>query len=239
MTAARTVVAIDGVDGSGKSELARRLASACAAEGEPVVLFHVDDFRRPLGALPPGADEAAVYYQRYNDFAALDACLRTFLAGAPSATIARFDAARERLDGETTLAFGPAFLGLVEGVFVLRAAAAAAGVLVRLEVTEAEARRRILARDGARGRPADVVEHRMAHRYFPAQRRYVESFDPARRADVLVDNERWDHPRLVRPAADRLPGRWQMSCPASFPLEPRANRCHAVGRVKVGSGKRG
>jgi len=201
----RTLIAIDGLDGSGKSELARRLATACAAAREPAVLFHVDDFRRPLGPLAPGVDEAAAYYDRYYDFAALDACLGAFLAGAPAATIARFDRVTERLAGEVTLAFEQATVGILEGVFVLRSQAAAAATVVRLEVTEGEARGRVLARDVARGRPREVVEHRMNHRYFPAQRLYTAAFDPARRADVLINNERWEQPVLLRCVLNHVP----------------------------------
>jgi uridine kinase len=204
--AGRSLLAIDGRDGSGKSRFARALAEACEAEdGAPVTVFHVDDFRRPLGPLPPGADEGAVYYERYYDFALLDACLARFLEGAPGVTNPRFDAQREQVDGTSALEFGAARLALVEGVFVLRAAAAAAGPVVVLEVSEDEARRRILARDTARGRSRDLVEHRMNNRYFPAQRAYRAAFDPLRRADVLVDNESWQRPRLVRQVAGRLP----------------------------------
>lgn len=203
---ARTLVSIDGLDGSGKSQFAKALATACEAEGEPAVfVFRVDDFRRPMGPLDAGTDEGAVYYDRYYDFELLDACLRRFLEGEPHATIPRFDTKREVLDGQQELAWGPARLALLEGVFVLRAAAAAAGPLIVLEVSEAEARRRILARDQAKGRTPEVVEHRMNTRYFPAQRRYRAAFDPARRADVLIDNDRWDAPRILRCAAERLP----------------------------------
>ena len=202
----RAIVSIDGLDGSGKSQFSRALAAACEEEGgAPVFIFRVDDFRRPLGPLPPDADEAAVYYERYYDFALLDACLRRFLAGALAASIPRFDTAREVLDGEQPLEFGDAHLALVEGVFPLRASAATEGALVLLEVSEDEARRRILERDMARGRSRDVVEHRMNTRYFPAQRAYRAAFDPLRRADVIVDNEHWEQPRLLRRETNRLP----------------------------------
>jgi uridine kinase len=202
----RSLVSIDGLDGSGKSRFARALAAACEAEdAAPVFIFRVDDFRRPLGALADGADEAALYYDGYYDFALLDDCLGRFLAGAAAVSIPRFDPARERVDGEQSLEFGDARLALLEGVFVLRARAAAAGAVVLLEVSEDEARRRILARDMARGRPRDVVEHRMNTRYFPAQRAYRAAFDPVRRADVVIDNEHWERPRVLRRASDRLP----------------------------------
>jgi uridine kinase len=201
----RQLVAIDGLDGSGKSELARSLVSACEAAGAgPVILFRVDDFRRPLGALA-GEDEATAYYDRYYDFASLDACLVAFEAGAARASAPRWDPARELVDGERDLAFGDARLGFIEGVFVLRSQVAARVPLILLEVSEAEARRRIGARDAARGRAADVIEHRIENRYFPAQRRYRAAFDPARRADVIIDNEAWANPRVVRHVSDALP----------------------------------
>lgn len=203
--AERSLVAIDGIDGSGKSRFARAVAAACEAEGAPTFVFRVDDFRRPLGLFLDGADEAAVYYDRYYDFALLDACLRAFLDGAPGVSIPRFESTREAVTGTQELDFGGARLALLEGVFVLRASATASAAVIVLEVTEAEARRRILERDMARGRPRDVVEHRMNHRYFPAQRAYRAAFDPLRRADVVVDNEHWNEPRLVRREAGRLP----------------------------------
>ena len=202
----RELVSIDGLDGSGKSQFARALATASEAEGgAPVFVFRVDDFRRPLGPLRPDADEAAAYYNGYYDFACLDGCLRRFLAGAPDARIPLFDTAREILDGEQVLSFDGARIALCEGVFVLRAPAAAAAAVILLEVAEDEARRRVLARDVARGRAREVVEHRMNHRYFPAQRAYRAAFDPLRRADVVIDNGLPERPRVVRHAAGRLP----------------------------------
>jgi uridine kinase len=205
----RALVSIDGIDGSGKSRFTRALAAACAAAGAPSFVFHVDDFRRPLGPIIAGAseagNEASVYYDRYYDFALLDRCLRAFLDGASGATIPRFDAKTETLTGTQELTFAGAQLAFLEGVFVLRAPTAAASSVIVLEVTEEEARRRILVRDLARGRSRDVVEHRMNHRYFPAQRAYRAAFDPLRRADLVVDNERWADPRVVRLTPGRLP----------------------------------
>lgn len=201
----RAVIAVDGIDGSGKTRFAAALADACAEAGTRAALIHVDDFRRPVDWSRPDADEATLYYDRYYDLPALDACLRAFSEGAPAVRVPRYDPARDVLDGEQELRFGDAPLAIVEGVFVLRVEAAAAAPLIALEVSEEEARRRLLARDLARGRPREVVEHRLAHRYQPAQRRYRAAFDPADRADVLIDNERWDQPRMLRCEISRLP----------------------------------
>lgn len=170
------IVAIDGVDGSGKSRLAAALAEALAAGGPPVTIVHVDDFRRPLelaGLDPRG--EADAYYDGYYDFAA---------AGDALASAARAGTA------------------VLEGVMLLRAALPPNSWLVVLEVSEAEARRRILARDQAKGRSPEEVCRRMDRRYFPAQARYRATHDPIGRAHAVIDNEDWRRPRLLRQAPD-------------------------------------
>ena len=165
------VVAIDGLDGSGKSRFAAALAAALEASGQPVALVHVDDFRRPLDFAGLDADqEANLYYERYFDFAALGQALT-----AP-----------------------PGTLVVVEGVMLLRAALPAGTPLVVLEVGLGEARRRILARDQAKGRTLDEITRRIDRRYFPAQARYRAAHDPLGCADLVIDNDDWERPRLVR-----------------------------------------
>ena len=200
----RTLIAVDGPDGSGKSRFAARLAAACGGAGAPAALVHVDDFRRPVD-FDAADDEAVAYYDRYYDFPALEACLRAFLGGAGQVAIPRFDPARGVLDGQLQVSFDDAALCVVEGVFVLRAPAACAAPVILLEVGADEARRRILARDGARGRAPAEIERRLARRYLPSQRRYRAELDPVARADVIVDNDRWDDPRLLRREMGRFP----------------------------------
>jgi uridine kinase len=181
----RSLVAIDGIDGSGKSRFASTLADACAAEGLPAVIVRVDDFRRPVDfdAVAP-EQEAALYYDSYYDFAALDETLATFLSGQAA--------------GESRVA-------IVEGVFVLRAGLLDGSPLVVLDVTPEQARLRIVTRDQAKGRTIPEIWRRIDRRYFPGQARYRATFDPVGRADVLVDNSDWSHPRVVRSATERFP----------------------------------
>ncbi len=173
------ILAIDGLDGSGKSRFAGRLAEVLTARGQTATILHVDDFRRPLdfSRLEPAA-EAALYYDRYYDFAALEAALAERARGAA--------------------------VTLVEGVMLLRARLPAEACLAVLEVSPAEARRRIQERDQAKGRSAEEVSRRIEQRYFPAQARYRREHDPLGRADLVVDNDDWRRPRVVR-RAGRLP----------------------------------
>lgn len=182
MTGPRSAIAVDGLDGSGKSRFATALADALTRAGRPATLLHVDDFRRAIdfSGLTP-AEEASLYYDRYFDFMDAGATLATALAGPPDGAIA-----------------------ILEGVMVLRAELPAATPLVVLEVSPEEARRRIVARDQPKGRtPADIAG-RIDRRYFPAQARYRAAFDPLERADLVVDNEDWARPRVLRRSDARL-----------------------------------
>ena len=178
------IVAVDGIDGSGKSRFATTLLKACVADDVPAMLFHVDDFRRHLDFAGLDADaEASLYYERYFDLDGLDRVLAPLAQSAGAAPVA-----------------------IVEGVFALRVpTVASAGALLALNVSPAEARRRILERDRAKGRSDAEINHRITRRYFPSRERYLAELGLDARADAVVDNEDWSRPCLVRRAAGRFP----------------------------------
>jgi uridine kinase len=223
------LLAVDGVDGSGKSVFAERLVVALGAAGIAAALLRVDDFRRSVDWLRPGRSEAEAYHDDYYELAALDQVARAFLAGASQATVPTFDSALERRtgarlvqmggsgapgeakiepegkDGTVVGDFGARAI-VVEGVFALRVAGIRAGAaVIYLQTSLGEARRRILARDTARGRRLEDVLHRIKERYFPAQERYIRDQDPVGRADVLIEHEQLGHPAIARFDATRLP----------------------------------
>jgi len=202
---ARRLIAIEGVDGSGKSVLANRLVELLGEGGAPAVLLRVDDFRRPIAWGRDARPEADVYYEDYYDLALLDGAARAFLAGADGVEIPVFDARTERHAGRRAISFGAASLAVIEGVFAQRVPAVAeAAATIYIETSRDEARRRILARDTARGRTAADVTHRIEARYFPAQDRYLRERDPLARAAALVAHERAGAPVLARVDAARL-----------------------------------
>jgi uridine kinase len=200
----KTIITVDGIDGSGKSTFARTLHAALAAAGHAPVLFRVDDFRRKVAWTTPEA-EAGLYYDAYYDLARCDACLAAFVDGAPSVAIPIYDVVAERVTGEQTVALAAAEVAVVEGVFPLRLPRVAAGILVYLDASEAEARRRIVARDVKKGRSVDEIHRRIDRRYFPSQVRYHRELDPRGRADIVVDNEDPRAPRVVKCDLSRVP----------------------------------
>jgi uridine kinase len=171
-------VLVDGIDGSGKTGFAGRLAEAIRADGSPVALVHVDDFRRPVSWDDPRG-EAEVYWSDYFDLGGLQAEVDDLAAS-----------------GGTVL---------LEGIFTLRLPALARSPLIYLELDYEVAARRILARDVARGRTEEDVLHRIEERYFPAQRRYRAEYAPCERAATLIDSTDAAAMRLIRCDWSRLP----------------------------------
>jgi uridine kinase len=203
------LVAVDGVDGSGKSVLAERLAAALDGAGIASALLRVDDFRSAVDWQRPGRTEADAYYEDYYELEGLEVAGGALLDGAREVAVPVFDARAGRRSGQRPVhldAAGPRAV-VVEGVFARRVALVRSrAAVVYLRTSFAEARRRILARDTARGRSAAEVVHRMDARYFPAQERYMREHDPAGRAAVLVDHERVGAPVITRFDARDLPG---------------------------------
>ena len=195
----RWLLAVDGIDGSGKTVLGQRLVAALGEAGRPAALLRVDDFRRPVDWRAAGRLESDVYYEDYYDLARLNDAIEAFLAGGSGVTIPVFDSASERITGERRITFEGTTALLVEGVFVQRSPAVRdRGGIVYLRTSFDEARRRILARDTARGRTLADVSHRISARYFPAQERYLREHQPVVRADVLVEHERLGAPTTAR-----------------------------------------
>jgi len=204
MSEPRTIITIDGIDGSGKSTFARGLAAALAAQGVRTVLVSVDDFRRPVD-WAGAASEADVYHDAYYDLARADLVLAAFQGGAPAVDLPQFDPVTERAAGARRLVLEGAAAAILEGVFPLRVPAAAGGLVIYLDTSAALARRRIVERDLRKGRTREEIERRIERRYAPGQQRYHAALDPRGRADVIVDNEAPASPRCLRRELSRLP----------------------------------
>lgn len=195
-------VAVDGVDGSGKTTLADRLAEAVAPQ-RPVVRASVDSFHRPQAeryrrgrASPQGC------YLDTFDLDALRGRLLEPFAADGSYVCAVFDHVLDRpVDAPVRQAAGDAVL-IVDGVFLQRPELTGCfELVVHLRIDDDEVLRRVVRRDA--GEPEQIRE-RYLTRYLPAQRLYEEQCSPAEQADVLLDSTDLCSPRVLRgPATAR------------------------------------
>ena len=200
----RHVVAVDGIDGSGKSTFAGRLFTTLAAAGHHPVLLRVDDFRRIIDW--SSADEATLYYESYFDLEALGAVVQAFAAQAMTLELPGFDGISGQPLPLRQLPLQPEAILVIEGVFIRRIPFGSTPVShIYLSAPGPVARQQLTARDVARGRRRDDIERRLDRRYLPGQARYHQECDPRGRADLVVDNSDYAVPLLLSIGATPLP----------------------------------
>ncbi len=199
------LVAIDGIDGAGKTRFADRLRVECSAHDLRAQVVRVDDFRRRVSWDVGPETEADRYYDDYYDFAAVDACLRAFADGAPAVDVPVFDPVAEKISGARSLDLRATHVLILEGVFTLRIPAVERATLVYLSTSYDEAKRRIVERDREKERSLEEVLRRIERRYFPSQQRYHAEHLPEKRADVVIDNEDAAEPRTRTAELTRIP----------------------------------
>lgn len=191
-------VALDGVDGAGKTTLADELAPRLDARGRPVVRVSIDRFHRPRRLRHARAPDSAEGY--YRDAFDLDAFrVRVLVPSAPGGdrrvTPACHDLAIDRAADPDPLSLAEDGVVLVDGIFLHRPELRDAwdfSVFLRasFEVTVVRA----VARDGG---DAAAVRARYASRYVPGQQLYLSEADPERHADWVVDHDDPRAPTIV------------------------------------------
>jgi uridine kinase len=201
------LVAIDGIDGAGKSTFADELARVLRADGVPVIRSTTDSFHNPRSvrwrrgkASPDG------FYLDSHDLATLRRVLLEPLSAAPpqayraaafdEPTDSPVDEPEEHADAGSVLVFDGLFLQRPE----LRRYW---DLVVWLDGQGRVDRRRVdwASRDcppGVAALPHLVGRWGRLARYHLGMRRYVEACDPVTGADVVIANDDLATPVILR-----------------------------------------
>jgi uridine kinase len=181
------IVAIDGVDGAGKSILAGELAEALRDRGILVSEASVDGYHNPRAVrMVRGRDSPEGFYRdSFNLESLRKHLLDPFRAGGEY-RLHMFDHRVDSPDPSMLYEFKPGTVLVFDGVFSLRPELRRYWDLtIYLSITEEESVRRGVERD-----PGDKEElcRRYKVRYVPGQRLYKAESKPEETADILVDN---------------------------------------------------
>jgi len=191
--AGRTLVGIDGIDGSGKTTFANELAVLVAECGNEVIRISLDDYLNPQSVRyaqgrtsPLGFFEDSYDYTKFHD---------EVLEPLGAEGSGRYRTAAYDLEHETPVrspwrvAPDDAVV-IIDGMFLHRKEFASArtrkvwDVSVWLDVPFEEAYRRLHDRLGVSEDPHDPRNAR----YYEGQLYYIKECHPAEKADVVVDN---------------------------------------------------
>jgi uridine kinase len=195
-----TRVAIDGVDGSGKTTLADELVEPIRRAGREVVRASVDGFHNPRSVrYGRGPDSPEGYFLDSFDYSALKRVLLDPLGptGDRRFRTAMFDYRVDRAVESPPRIAGPTAVLLFDGVFLQRPELEGVwDMTIWLDVPFEVTVERAVVRDARNGVAAGVVRVKYACRYVPGQRLYLEQCRPKERADIVVSNADLEHPTV-------------------------------------------
>lgn len=190
-------VAIDGVDGAGKSVFGDELARTLAETGRPIIRASVDGFHNPRALrYRQGRHSAPGYFEDSYDYARLKTLLLDPLSPGGSGRYhsAAFD---HRTDSAVDLPESQALPGSIlvfDGIFLHRPELRAYwDYSIFLHTGFEVSVPRYTNRDGGAPDP-QAPENR---RYIEGQQLYLRTCQPQRHATVVINNESLDTPFIV------------------------------------------
>lgn len=192
------VVAISGIDTSGKSELAQHLALHLMEQGYRIQIIHLDDFHNPRAFRYAGSDEVENYYKRTFDLNLLCRALLNPIhhRGGVKTTLKLLDLMTDQYERLISYEVHPDSIVILEGIFLFRPELRLyLNYKIWLDILETTALERIQTRDVPRFGEAIVAKYH--HKYFPAQRLYVKQYPPRRYADLIINTNVWNEPHIV------------------------------------------
>jgi uridine kinase len=202
-------VAVDGVSAAGKTTLANELSGVLEGSGRPVIRAEIDHFKRSLATRTRYPhDSAEDYYFEMYDYPAIRAHLLEPLGpgGSRRYRAALLDyAARSPIDSPEETVTEDAIL-VADGGFLLRPELAGLwDFTVFVHIDFDLVLERGAARDQAWMPSLEAARERYRRRYIAGEKLYLRRVRPHERADVVVDNTDFAHPRLtVRHVGDHL-----------------------------------
>jgi uridine kinase len=191
--AGRTLVGIDGVDGSGKSSFADLLADLLRESGLTVIRISFDDYLNPQAVrYAQGRRSAKGYFEdSYNQERFLTDVLEPLRSdGSGCYRTAAYSFAEEApVSAPMQVAPDDAAV-IIDGMFLHRPEYWRSptdkvwNLSAWLDVPFTESYRRMAERDGINPNPEDISNAR----YYQGQLMYISKCEPQKRADIVIDN---------------------------------------------------
>ena len=194
-------VAVDGPTAAGKTSLGHELAAVLARADREVFRASLDDFKRPWAeAHLYDRVSGEGYYRNAYDLGAARRLLLDPAAPTGDGVVAlcSIDPITQVDHSDTTVEVPPGGVVIVDGMFTLRPELAACWehriwVDVDADLSIGRGVLRDAGRDGA-----ERAEALHRDRYGPALDVYLREADPIARADVVIDNTRFEEPIILR-----------------------------------------
>lgn len=193
-------VAIDGVDGAGKTTLADALAPLVAAQGRPTIRASVDDFHHSRALrYAQGRHSPDGFYLDSYDYDAFRTLLLDPLSpdGSGRYVARQFDLDNDRPFDLVTQQAPPTAALIVDGIFLHRPEVRAywdLSIFLKVDFDVSVPRG---AQRGPNSGAADPAAP-PNQRYIGGQKRYLSECDPEQRADIVIEYNDLREPKISK-----------------------------------------
>ena len=195
------LIAVDGVDTSGKTTLSRSLAEYLNKRGHTTIQASIDGFhntaekRYALGSKSPEG-----YYRDSFDYDSLRSYLIEPLKNQLSMQYrtAAYDFKTESKVQQKPRKAAKESILIMEGVFLLRPELLIYwdfSIFLHIDFEQVISRAKV--RDQYLFGEEEEIENRYRNKYIPGQQMYLSESNPYRNADIIVDNNDFNNPKIV------------------------------------------
>jgi phosphoglycolate phosphatase-like HAD superfamily hydrolase/uridine kinase len=187
------IIGVNGIDCSGKSTFAKALEEYLKAANHPTQIIGIDDFHFPKVIRYSGPDQAENYYSKsFNIDRLKDKLLKPIHEkGGISTRLDLLDLDTDAYTLTRRYSVSPDTIVIVEGVFLFRPELAPfLDYKIYLDISFEESKRRAISRDNT------AILEKYDTKYHPAQARYIRDHDPASKADLVIDNNDPEYPKI-------------------------------------------
>jgi len=193
------VVGINGVDTSGKTTFTKELDRYLSKAGFKTQTILMDDFHNPSEIRNREKDPVISYTNNAFDLAKIERELMKPIAAGTivDKALMLLDIEEDKFINEKRYYIDKDTIVLFEGVLLYREPLNKYfNFRIFIDISFEEMLRRAIKRDGILF--GDKVIERYNNKYIPIQKQYLEKYNPKNISDVVVDNEDYLNPKIVK-----------------------------------------
>lgn len=194
------IIAIDGIDGSGKTHFAQNLQKHLKAQKQNIILIHIDDFHNPKKIrYQKGPDSPKGFYRdSYNYTELKKVLLDPFKYNTKNTFKTKiFDVDTNQTINQTELKIPHDCILIVEGIFLHRKELVNYwdySIFLDINFDTALSRNISRSKDINRIGTKDKIIKRYKARYVPGQQIYFKEENPIQKANIVIDNNDYYSP---------------------------------------------
>jgi len=195
------VIGITGIDTSGKTKFAEAFEKFLTFKNYKTQIINLDDFHNPQKIRYAEINQADNYYNKSFDIKTIVKKLLIPIHQKSNSSIKLnlLDLHTDQYDIEKEFIFDRNTIIIFEGVFLFRKEFSPyIDYKIFIDVSFRESKNRARVRDVPIY--GEEVLKKYDEKYLPAQKKYLDEFSPLEVADLIIDNNNWEYPKIKKQA---------------------------------------